>query len=66
MSTTPQPRPATTESQPITTPAENEGIDESERGSPATFDTGCRRRLGCLFDDENSSISPAHTTRRDF
>lgn len=62
MSSTPQSRPATTESPAITTP-ENE---EPERGAPATFDAGCRRRLGCLFDDENRSISPAHTTRREF
>lgn len=62
MSTTPQPRHPTTESQPITTPTE-EGTDESERGVAATFDADCRRRLGCLFDVENSSISPAHTTQ---
>ncbi|KYH26347.1 hypothetical protein HAPAU_14440 [Halalkalicoccus paucihalophilus] len=62
-STYPQSQPATTESPSITTPADD--IRDADAGAPATFDTGCRRRLVCLMDAENESVSPAHTTRRE-
>ncbi|MDL5362605.1 hypothetical protein [Halalkalicoccus sp. NIPERK01] len=58
-STHPQPT-VTTESPPITTASDTR---ETAAGAPATFDTGCRRRLVCLIDAENQSVSPAHGAR---
>ncbi|ADJ14595.1 hypothetical protein [Halalkalicoccus jeotgali] len=62
MSSTPQPHRPATES-PRTTPIERNR--EPTAGAPATFDTGCRRRLGCLIDDENLGVSPAFSADRD-
>lgn len=59
-STHPQPT-VTTESSPTTIPTSD--TRKTQAGAPATFDTGCRRRLACLIDAENQSVSPAHGTR---
>lgn len=62
MSSTPQSHQTTTESPTTTIP---ERPHETAGGAPATFDTGCRRRLGCLMDDENLSVSPAFSATRE-
>ncbi|WP_122089529.1 hypothetical protein [Halalkalicoccus subterraneus] len=62
MSSTPQSRRTATESPATTVP---DRTAESTAGAPATFDTGCRRRLGCLMDDENLSVSPAFSAARE-
>lgn len=49
-STHPQPPTATTESPPNTSISDSSNTASE---APATFDTGCRRRLGCLIDAEN-------------
>ncbi|MEM4780904.1 MAG: hypothetical protein QXG03_05005 [Halalkalicoccus sp.] len=63
MSTT-QPNAATTQPAPTTQEISADRDAHDARGAAATFDAGCRRRLGCLIDAENQSVSPAHTTRR--
>lgn len=61
-STYPQPQPATSESPSITAPS-SDTSREADTGASKTFDTDCRRRLTCLIDAENQSVSPAHSTR---
>lgn len=62
MSSTPQSQRTATESPTTTVP---DRTAESTAGAPATFDTGCRHRLGCLIDEENRSVSPAFSTTRE-
>ncbi len=63
MSSTHRSQPTTIESPPRPIP-ENDG-QEIDTRAPPTFDTGCPRRLACLIDAENQSISPAHGVRRE-